>query len=715
MSVIAIAVSENCHNFEQPSYATEAGRLLDAGSQLVWILPTRLTAPEWLHENDSRVTISSAHSLADFWFQDPVREQVTRFEFWGSRSGFYTADVELVPAARLLLEVDYIQAQELARLGQSDLRASDLESLRIRNLPLHVTRLDIAGPGTWIQPRANTSAEVSAVVCQPGIHLISIDSAAMWQQSGFLAAAFAVFARHNLSVDTVATSQTNLTVTLDGPVAEAALQALLNDLPGEVHLMSNCTAVTLVGRRIRTLIPKLGPALELFDEQKIHLLTQASSDVSLSLLVDADQAPRLVRELHQLLFSQAEEPARLGPAANVSGRPVDAHEPAWWTAKRERLLELARADSPLYVYDSSTITERLRDLQSFQSVDRVFFAIKANNNAEVLTLLHRHKVALECVSQGEIEHALQVIQTSGSDSRVLFTPNFAPVEEYAFAFGKNAIVTLDSLSPLEQQPEIFAEREVFLRLDSGQGDGHHKHVRTGGNASKFGISRHEFATLQPLLHKHRVRVTGLHCHQGSGIMNAQNWAEVAGFLSATAGEFFPDVRVLDLGGGLGVPERRGKDHLNLTQVDQSLQHFKALHPQFELWLEPGRFLVAESGVLLTRVTQVKTKGSKTFVGLDTGFNSLIRPALYGSYHEIVNLSRLDEKPSIKADVVGPICETGDVLGRDRWLPPTAPGDVFLIGTAGAYGKVMASTYNLRRPAREYVLQELGKVAIGRPS
>ena len=128
-----------------------------------------------------------------------------------------------------------------------------------------------------------------------------------------------------------------------------------------------------------------------------------------------------------------------------------------------------------------------------------------------------------------------------------------------------------------------------------------------------------------------------------------------------------------------------------------------MHPGRQLWLEPGRYLVAEAGVLLARVTQIKQKGDKRYLGLEIGMNSLIRPALYGAYHPIVNLSRLHEPPTWKVDVVGPICESGDVLGHDRWMPATEVGDVLLIDNAGAYGASMASRYNLREPARELCL------------
>ena len=154
---------------------------------------------------------------------------------------------------------------------------------------------------------------------------------------------------------------------------------------------------------------------------------------------------------------------------------------------------------------------------------------------------------------------------------------------------------------------------------------------------------------------------------------------------------FPQARIFDLGGGLGVPDRQGGRALDLAALDAALQSVRAGLDGIELWLEPGRYVVAEAGVLLARVTQLKAKGGSAYVGIATGMNSLIRPALYGAHHDIVNLSRLDDTALGVFDVVGPICESGDFLGHDRALPQaTREGDVLLIATAGAYGAAMAS-------------------------
>jgi diaminopimelate decarboxylase/aspartate kinase len=281
---------------------------------------------------------------------------------------------------------------------------------------------------------------------------------------------------------------------------------------------------------------------------------------------------------------------------------------------------------------------------------------------------------------------------------ILFTPNFAPRAEYQQGFDMGALITVDNSWALQQWPDVFAGKEIFLRLDLESGYGHHRKVITSGKDSKFGIALEHIAALSELLSEHDIRVTGLHVHTGSGVIDAPVWKEQLQRLLAVLPSF-PRVRVLDLGGGIGVPDRPRQPGFDLQELDKLLRDTLA-DQDIALWLEPGRYLVAESGVLLARVTQLKDKGQYHYVGIATGMNSLIRPALYGAYHEIVNLSRLDETAVLHCRVVGPICESGDVLGESRLLPCSQEGDIILIANTGAYGRVMASHYNRRSPAEE---------------
>jgi bifunctional diaminopimelate decarboxylase / aspartate kinase len=223
-----------------------------------------------------------------------------------------------------------------------------------------------------------------------------------------------------------------------------------------------------------------------------------------------------------------------------------------------------------------------------------------------------------------------------------------------------------------------------------------------GVHAKFGIPLFELNELQRLVAATGASVVGLHAHTGSGVFDVRNWQEV-GQLFGDLSQRFPHVRVMDLGGGLGVPEKPGQVPVDLAALQSVIDDLRARWPNLAIWLEPGRYLVATAGVLLARVTQLKGKGAVQYVGVATGMNSLIRPALYGSHHDIVNLTRFGEPGSEVYNVVGPICESADYLGHERLLPPTAEGDTLLIANAGAYGHAMSSWYNLREPAREFLV------------
>jgi bifunctional diaminopimelate decarboxylase / aspartate kinase len=373
----------------------------------------------------------------------------------------------------------------------------------------------------------------------------------------------------------------------------------------------------------------------------------------------------------------------------------------WWQARRAELLALAGTGTPRYVYHTAAVQAAVQALKSLRAVDRLFYAMKANPHPALLAALHAAGLGFETVSPGELARVTELFPGLGQD-RLLFTPNFAPQDEYADGYARGATVILDNLHPLREWPELLRGREFFLRVDTGNGAGHHHHVRTAGEESKFGIPLTELAEARALAASLGARITGLHAHLGSGIRDAAQWGGTAALLAELASSF-PDVRVLDVGGGLAVPERPGEPGLDLERLDAGLLEVRRAHPRLQLWLEPGRYLVAGAGVLLARVTQLKGKGALRYLGVDAGMNSLIRPALYGAHHEIVNLTRWGEAATARYTVVGPICESGDVLGRDRQLPESHEGDVVLVADTGAYGHAMSSRYNLREPAPEILL------------
>jgi len=634
-----------------------------------------------------------------------------RLEVWTDVPGMFSADPRVVPSARLLVALHYDEAQELASAGSSVLHPRCISPLREYDIPLFVR--STASPeiaGTVISSvTEEIEPQVKGICIRDGLTLVSMSTVGMWHEVGFLAKAFGAFSDNGVSVDLVSTSETNVTVSIDtsdGMLPDDVEASLVHDLEAlcRVRVISNCSAVSLVGRKIRTIIPRLAPALEVFEEERIHLMSQAANDLNLTFVVDRQQGPRLVSKLHASIIRKKGASTVFGASWErlyAGDEPVARVADTWWMQKRDRLLKVADGQMNAYVYDRESVEQAAKSLLDLRSVDRILYAVKANFNADLLRTMGDAGVDFECVSPGEVEW-LEEIFPDLDMARILFTPNFAPREEYQWGIEKGLQVTLDNLYPLQAWPELFAEQKLFIRVDPGQGRGHHEHVKTAGVHSKFGVPRFEVEELIRLVKAAGAEVVGIHAHSGSGILDPDNWRSVAAELVQIAG-YFPAVDTIDLGGGLGVPEKPGDKSFDLDRLDRTLGEIRESYPQYKLWLEPGRFLVARAGVLLTKVTQIKGKGEMQYIGVGTGMNSLIRPALYGSYHEIVNLSRADEAPSETVTVVGPICETGDRLGSDRLLPPTAEGDVILVANAGAYGYVMSSHYNRREVAKEIVI------------
>ncbi len=636
-----------------------------------------------------------------------------RLEIWTDVPGMFSANPREVPTARLLRALHYDEAQEIASNGAKVLHPRCVMPVRQYGIPLHVYATQAPGlEGTVVSAAVQDSAaQVKAIAIKKGITLVSMDSPGMWHQVGFLADAFQVFKQQGLSVDLISTSETNVTVSLD-PTANtldaAAVARLSQALSAlcRVQILGPCASLSLLGSNIRGILPELGSAFELFQDRKIHLVSQAANDLNFTFVIDEAAGDQLVQQLHERLIQRIGSDRVLGPTwAELFATPAaPAAAPAeWWRApdKRRQLLTIAARESAAYVYDLASLDAAVAALKYVRSIDRWAYAMKANWHPQILRRLYAAGLMLECVSQGELEHAFAVVPDLRPE-RVLFTPNFTPRAEYEFGFAKGVRVTLDNLHPLARWPEVFAGREIFVRIDPGVGRGHHSHVRTAGAHSKFGVAVTELDELVGLTVRAGVRVTGLHAHAGSGIFDVANWTET-GTLLATLAARFPHVAVVDLGGGIGVPERAGHDGMDFAALERGVAGLQQQFPAIRFWMEPGRFLVARAGVLVAAVTQLKSKGDVHYVGIGTGMNSLIRPALYGSFHEIVNLSRLAEPATQRVTVVGPICETADKFGSDRWLPPTAEGDVLLLATTGAYGYAMASHYNRRSPAREFVI------------
>ena len=634
-------------------------------------------------------------------------------QIWTDVPGMFTANPNITPTARLIQRLSYVEAQEIAAMGAKVLHPRTIGPVRKANIPLRVkSTLQPEQPGTLIEKYPSDLQGVCAVTTRDSVTLITMETLDMWGQAGFLGKVFAIFGALDISIDLVSTSETVVTVSLDhsqNNIDDELLQRLSDKLSKvcKVKIINSCAAISIIGQKVSGILSQIAPSLQAFETNTVYLLSQAANDLNITLVVDRDQANKIANSLHEYLIGSKGNTDQFGATATEMKRLYEGLEKevsaptTWWERKAKDLIDLCPNDEAVYVYDQETLTKNANTFKSVKAADQVFFAIKANHNPEVLQNFYDNGLGFETVSEVEVQYVLKLFPEIDR-SRILFTPNFASRKEYAAGLETGVNFGVDSTYPLMHWPELFTGKDIILRIDPKTGKGHHAYVRTAGKRSKFGIPIEELEALSRHCRKHKIKVVGLHAHAGSGILQTGHWCEHAELLNRCR-EWFNDVKILDLGGGFGIQDKFHQVPLDFASVQKSLQAFKQEFDDVAIWLEPGRYLVAEAGVLLTRVTQVKTKADQHFIGLNTGMNSLIRPALYGAYHRIVNLSKKDATITQNATVVGPICESADVMGRDVPMPDTVEGDVVLIANAGAYGQVMASSYNMREPAGEVVI------------
>ena len=487
-------------------------------------------------------------------------------EIWTDVPGIYTANPHQLPHARLLKQLDYDEAQEIASMGAKVLHPNCLPPVRRANIPMYVKYTAMPEhSGTRISKDSDDDAPpIKSILVKPSITLISIDTLTMWQQAGFLADVFTQFKHHGFSVDLLSSSESNITLSLDSNAKlkeRQALDALLADLNlfCRARIIEPCSALSLVGHHIRTVLPQISPAMEVFDGKQIHLMSLASNDLNLTFVVDESQADKLCQNLHNLLIENNPQSFYYSKSWHEEFGATLARPKPWWEINHKELVQMGTANSPCYVYNTQTLVEKADELLSMQSIDQLFYAIKANPHPDILKTLRAKHIRFECVSIQELQH-VQAIFPDIDKRHLLFTPNFASRKEYEYALNLGCYLTIDSLYPLENWPELFDNQSIILRIDSGCGAGHHKYVCTGGNESKFGIPKANLDEAATLIKRLNVQVIGLHAHSGSGILSPELWQETAIMLAHEI-KRFPNVQFINLGGGLGVVDKPGQQPL----------------------------------------------------------------------------------------------------------------------------------------------------------
>ena len=382
-----------------------------------------------------------------------------------------------------------------------------------------------------------------------------------------------------------------------------------------------------------------------------------------------------------------------------------------------RVAELAsQFGTPTYVYDAAKIEQRITDLRKF---DLVRFALKACSNIAILDLIRRHGVVVDVVSAGEIHRALRAGYKPGANPpEIVFTCDIFDRESLELVVQHDIPVNCGSAEMIDQLGTLTPGRNITLRINPGFGHGHSRKTNTGGIHSKHGIWHEQLDETLIRADRNGLNVTGLHMHIGSGT-DLEHLVRVCGAMEQAALTVGRIVTAISAGGGLPVPYREGEEYVDLERyfeiwdaTRQRLQQ-KFGHP-IHLEIEPGRYLTAESGYLISEIRAVKRVGEQVFYLLDAGFNNLARPILYGAYHPLSISPATGTGDRKHQDVVvgGPLCESGDIFTQQeggvvcpRSLPVADVGDYLIVECAGAYGFVMGSNYNSRPLAAEVLVQD----------
>ncbi len=358
-------------------------------------------------------------------------------------------------------------------------------------------------------------------------------------------------------------------------------------------------------------------------------------------------------------------------------------------------------ESPLYVYNADTMQQQYEKLKhAFPGVKlNIHYACKALSNINVLRLMKQIGTGLDVVSIQEVWLGLK----AGFDpSEILYTPNGVSMEEIDMAVKEKVKINIDNISILEQFGAKYGNTvPICIRINPHIMAGGNTKISTGHIDSKFGISYYQLRHVERVVNLYKINVEGLHMHTGSDILDAEVFIRGAELLFEAA-EGFKDLRYMDFGSGFKVAYKEGDVTIDIDDIGGKIakrftEFCKKYGRELELWFEPGKFLVSESGYFLVKTNVVKQTTSTMFAGVDSGMNHLIRPMLYDAYHKITNISNPTGTERIYA-VVGYICET-DTFGWDRKLNEVREGDILAFHNAGAYGFSMSSNYNSRfRPA-----------------
>jgi len=594
----------------------------------------------------------------------------SELEIWTDVSGVYTADPRIVPNAQIIKSLDYDLVQELSAMGAKVLHPFCIKPCQAKNIKIKIRNSYDTDYSLTTEINDIMNLKDLIVTCQKDNTLFRVISENMWNDYGFVGEIFSIFKEYSIDINIISTSQFMVSFTTQ-LLEQTNLDNIVSILEEKykVEVVPNCHIVSLVGNKINK--------KNLNDFFKIvngcHLLHNSANNMSMSAVVNGDESTRIINELHKKYVYNFRK--QLLPLK-------------WIRVHRDQLIECYKQNGNSYYYNLEYIKNQCRKLKKLKMINEVFYAMKANNKKQILKTIIDEGVNIECVSLQELIYIKKIFPKV----KTIFTPNFCNTIEYIEGLKLSDIVIVDSLEVITNHLDIFTNKRIGIRLDLNLGKGHHEKVITQGKTSKFGILEYDLEQLALMCFQNNIHVIGLHSHQGSGIQAEDSWIKVINRLCNISDKYFDEVEWINCGGGLGVSK---ENKLDLTLIDTLISTMCPNLGNKQLFLEPGRYLVAQSGVIVTQVTNVKTKFDINYLGIGVGMNNIIRPTLYDAYHPIYNISKLNSNATKVYTIVGPICETGDILGKNLLMSESNEGDIIVIEECGAYVESMRSDYNMR--------------------
>ncbi len=375
--------------------------------------------------------------------------------------------------------------------------------------------------------------------------------------------------------------------------------------------------------------------------------------------------------------------------------------------------------SPLYVYNEKILRQKCRDMKNLVDYQHFIpnYSIKANSNLHIIKIVREEGLRADAMSAGEVQ---LLLHAGYKPEELFFVPNNVSEAELKYAVEMGVLVSVDSLSQLELLGKINPGGKAAVRFNPGVGAGHHEKVITAGKKTKFGVNIDCVPQVKEIAKKYNLKITGINQHIGSLFMEGDSYIEGVKSILSVA-EQFEDIDFVDMGGGFGIPYRKqeGQAPLDIVSFNEKLtavllQWTEKYGKKILFKSEPGRYIVAEAGILLGTVYATKNNYGNKYVGTDIGFNVLARPVMYDSHHDIEvyrNGVPQNQGETEAVTVVGNICESGDIIAKHRDLPKIQEGDILGIMDAGAYGAAMSSNYNMRLRPAEVMIKENGEAVL----